>query len=79
MAVHRTQQIIHLIKKENKTAGGLGGGGGGVRGRSTLKTCIIVVITPQGVSLFTVITPQGVSLFTVSLQSKESLTAIPGH
>ena len=48
--------------------GGGGGGRGGVRGLSTLKTCIIVLSTAQGVCLFT-----------VSLQSKESLTAIPGH
>ena len=37
-------------------------------GQSTLKTCIIVLSTPQGVRIFT-----------VSLQSKEPLTAIPGH
>ena len=37
-------------------------------GQNTLKTCIIVLSTPQGVRIFT-----------VSLQSKEPLTAIPGH
>ena len=65
MAVYHTEftlseAYITLIRKhKRKEAEG---------GQSTLKTCIIVLSTPQGVRIFT-----------VSLQSKEPLTAIPGH